>query len=68
MEEDILRRRQNSIAAKKYTFCTTCGCPIPRSRAVLIRSEALGEAKSEHGELCPECADTVYKGEHLPTE
>ncbi len=68
MEEDIARRRQEAVGTTKYTICTACGCPIPRSRAVLVPGEVLGESRSEHGELCPDCAGAVDRGDHIPLE
>lgn len=68
MEEDVLRRRQDALGTRKYTFCTACGCPISRSRAVLVRGEVVGEARSEHSELCPDCAGAIDKGEIISPE
>jgi hypothetical protein len=68
MEEDIVGWRRESVAGNKYTFCTACGRPVPRSRAILINGEALADSKSEHGELCKECADLVAKGDLIPLE
>lgn len=68
LEEDVLRRRQDALGSKKYTLCTACGCPMSRSRAVLVSGEVVGEARSEHSELCPDCAAAIEKGELIPPE
>lgn len=68
MEEDILGRRRESVAGNKYTFCTACGCPVPRSKAILVNGEVLADVTSEHGELCSDCAELVAKGDLIPPE
>jgi RNA polymerase-binding transcription factor DksA len=68
MEEDILTKRQLAIGSHRYSYCNSCGCAIPRRKAILIPAESLGQARSEQGELCAECAAELSKGNLIITE